>query len=89
MIKIINATYLKNYTIKLEFSDSSFSNYDFSYLLEKKSILTEPLKEIEYFKDFFLELGAISWKNGLDLCPISLHKKASEKNILCKSKSVA
>jgi len=89
MIKIINATYIEKYIIRLEFSDNSFSNYDFSYLIEKKSMLTEPLKEIVYFKDFFLELGAISWKNGLDLCPISLHEKAREKNILRKDESVA
>jgi hypothetical protein len=89
MIKIINATYIEQYIIELEFSDNSFSNYDFSYLLERRSKLTEPLKEIVYFKDFFLELGAISWKNGLDLCPISLYEKAREKKNLHKSKSVA
>jgi len=89
MIKIINTTYIKEHTIKLEFSNNSFTIYDFSYLLLKNSKLTSDLKNQEYFKSYFLELGAICWKNGLELSPDSLYQKAKELNNLSVSKSVA
>jgi len=41
-----------------------------------------PLKDDEYFKQFFLELGALCWRNGLELCPDSIHQKLAEKHQL-------
>jgi len=76
MIKIIKATYLNDYTITLEFSDGKCVNYDFSYIVNKEGILAQPLKDKNYFKTFFLELGAICWKNGLELSPHSIYSKA-------------
>ncbi len=89
MIKIVNAQYLNDYVVKLEFSDNSFSNFDFSYLLEKNTELTNPLKDLDYFKSFFLELGAICWKNGLELSPESLYQKAKITNKLYPNQIVA
>ncbi len=89
MIKIIKATYLSGYTIKLNFSDNTFSDFDFSYLLSKNTELTKPLKDKEFFKSCFLELGAICWKNGLELSPSSLHQKATAKGNLYKNKVAA
>ncbi len=89
MIKIIKATYIVNYTIKLEFSDHHFSEVDFSYLLSKNTALTNSLKDETYFKDFFLEMGALCWKNGLELSPSSLYHKAKESGKLYKTKVAA
>jgi len=89
MIKIINTTYINKYIVKIDFSDGSYSNCDFSYLLSKNSQLTKALVDIEYFKSFFLELGAICWKNGLELSPQSIYKKAKEAGELFSDKSVA
>ena len=89
MIKITKATYLSGYTIKLNFNDNTFSDFDFSYLLSKNTELTKPLKDKEFFKSFFLEFGAICWKNGLELSPSSLHKKATTKGNLYKNKVAA
>ncbi|SFV66567.1 hypothetical protein MNB_SV-12-1711 [hydrothermal vent metagenome] len=89
MIKIINMTYIEEYIVKIEFSDGSYTNYDFSYLLSKKSVLTKPLRNQEYFKSFFLELGAICWKNGLELSPESLYEKARVAGELLQSEDVA
>ena len=89
MIKIVNTTYIKEYIVRLEFSDGSYTDYDFSYLLSKNSVLTKPLRNKEYFKSFFLELGAICWKNGLELSPESLYEKARVAGKLLQGKGVA
>ena len=89
MIKIIKATYKENYTIKLEFSDHHFSDVDFSYLLSHKTQLTNPLNEKSYFKDFFLELGALCWKNGLELSPSSLYQELKASGRLQKNSIAA
>ena len=89
MIKIIKATYIAGYTIRLEFSDHYFSEVDFSYLLSKNTALTDPLKDKTYFKDFFLEMGALCWKNGLELSPSSLYYKAKESGRLHKGEVAA
>ena len=89
MIKIIKATYLNDYKIKLEFSDHTYVDMDFSYLLSKDTSLTHPLKERDFFQSFFLELGALCWKNGLSLSPSSLYQKAKETEKLYKKKEAA
>ena len=89
MIKIVNTTYIKEYIVRLEFSNDSYADYDFSYLLSKKSVLTEPLRDKEYFKSFFLELGAICWKNGLELSPESIYEKTRVSGELCLDEDVA
>jgi len=82
MIKIIKATYLNDYTITLAFSDDKCVHYDFSYIVDKEGILAQPLKDKTYFKTFFLELGAICWKNGLELSPHSIYAKAKDAGTL-------
>lgn len=89
MIKITKATYINDYIVKLEFSDNSFSNFDFSYLLTKNTELTNPLNDQKYFQTFFLELGALCWKNGLELSPSSLYQKAKDIGTLHKSEVAA
>ena len=89
MIKIIKSTYLNDYTIRLEFSDDKYVHYDFSYIVNKEGTLVQPLRDKMYFKTFFLELGAICWKNGLELSPHSLYAKAREADILHDIEAVA
>jgi len=89
MIKIVKAKYLDGYRIRLFFSDGSVADYDFSELLRKKSSLTKDLEDLEYFKNFLIDLGAIGWKNGLELSPWSLYEKARERGWLQSIKDVA
>lgn len=84
MIKIVKAKYIDNYNIELSFSTSEVGVMDFEYLFEKETTLTKSLKDKNYFKDFFIELGAIGWKNGLELSPKSLYEKLQSKNLLKK-----
>lgn len=75
MIKIITAQYLENHKIRLFFSDGAWGDFDASAMLEQSGSLLAPLRETGYFRGFFLELGALCWKNGLELSPASLHAK--------------
>lgn len=82
MIKIVKADYLDGYRIRLTFSDGKSGVQDFSYLLEKETLLTVPLRESSYFQKFFLELGALCWKDGLELGPQSLYEKMDAERLL-------
>ena len=86
MIKITNATYLKDWMIKIDFSDNSYAEIDFSYLLSKNTPLTDMLKDEEYFKSFYIDCGAICWDNSLELDPLVLHDRAEKSGVLKKSK---
>ena len=78
MIKIIRAVYLRQKVLRLYFSDSSWGDYDLQPLLDRQTELTLPLNDDAYFQQFFLELGALCWPNGLELSPGSIHKKLEE-----------
>jgi hypothetical protein len=82
MIKIIQAEYLQKRILRLCFSDNSYGDYDLQPLIDKKTELTLPLEDEIYFKQFFLELGALSWCNGLELSPGNIHRKLPEQQLL-------
>ena len=83
MINIIKIEPQDNYCLKLFFSDMSYAVLDFSYLLESKTILTNPLHDKQYFRSCFIDFGALCWKSGLELSAESLHLKAKNNNLLC------
>ena len=89
MINIIEAKYVKSYEIKLKFSDNTFGILDFSYLQDIQTILTNPLKEKEYFKSFFIDFGALCWKNGLEFSAESLQRKLISNNSLKQRENAA
>jgi len=75
MIKITNATYCREQTIKLEFSDGTWGEYNFSKLFIPETALTGPLRSETEFARFFLELGALCWPNGLEIGASSLQTR--------------
>ncbi len=82
MIKIVKAEYLEHKIIRLWFSDQTVGDYDLQPLLDKQTELVTPLQDEVYFKQFFLELGALCWKNGLELSPGNIHFKLREQGKL-------
>jgi len=67
--RIIEANYIKDYTLYLRFSDGSEGEVDFEHELEGEIFM--PLREISYFKNFTVnhELHTIVWPNGADFAP--------------------
>jgi hypothetical protein len=78
MIKIIRAEHIRQKILRLTFSDNSWGDYDLQPLIDRQTELTLPLNDEAYFQRFFLELGALCWRNGLELSPRSIHKKLEE-----------
>ncbi|MEY3785803.1 MAG: hypothetical protein RLZ75_8 [Pseudomonadota bacterium] len=89
MIKIIQAQYLQQRILRLYFSDNSFGDYDLQPLIDRQTELVQPLQNETYFKEFFLELGALCWRNGLELSPSNIHKKLAEQQRLHYETKVA
>ena len=82
MIKITKATWLRDKIISLEFSDGTRGDFDFAELLSKGTPMTEPLLPQAAFQQFFLELGALCWKNGLEFSAGSLHQRLEHAGLL-------
>jgi hypothetical protein len=67
LIWIINANYLKDYQIEIEFNNNKKGVVDFKQHLDKK--IFEPLKKIETFRNFKLNSWTLEWENGADFSP--------------------
>ncbi len=72
------AEYIKEYKIKLIFSDGTTKVVDFEPFLTSSKEIIVPLFDKEYFKSFFVDEITICWPNGLDFSPELLHKIGKE-----------
>lgn len=89
MIKIIQAQYVQQKILRLHFSDNSWGDYDLQPLIDRQTELVIPLEDEHYFKQFFLELGALCWRNGLELSPGNIYRKLEEQQQLHHKPKVA
>jgi hypothetical protein len=89
MIKIIRAEHIRQKILRLTFSDNSWGDYDLQPLIDRQTELTLPLNDEAYFQRFFLELGALCWRNGLELSPGSIYKKLEDHQLLHYETKVA
>lgn len=89
MITVVKAEYICDYQLRLTFSDGTQGNYDFAPLLAKETVLSQPLKNLETFKAYFIELGALCWKNGLELSPAALHNELQTAGKLVSTQQAA
>ena len=89
MIKIIRVQYVQQKILRLYFSDNSYGDYDLQPLLARQTELVIPLNDEPYFKQFYLELGALCWPNGLELSPGNIHRKLAEQQKLHYESKVA
>jgi hypothetical protein len=89
MIKIIKAETIGQTQLRLTFSDGTQGDYDFAPLLAKETVLTQPLKTPETFNTYFIELGALCWKNGLEFSPAALHQELQSAGKLTRAQQAA
>jgi Protein of unknown function (DUF2442) len=71
---VIRAEYRGDFRIHLVFNDGVEETVDFSAWLEGP--VFQPLKDQAYFRRFFLEGGTVTWPNGADIAPETLHERA-------------
>lgn len=74
LIRVIEAKYLEGYKIYLKFSDGTSGKVDLENEIYGK--IFEPLKDLEYFKNFVLDTWTVCWPNGADLSPEFLYELA-------------
>lgn len=75
---VIAAEYRGRYSINLKFNDGVEQTIDFEQWLEGP--VFEPLKNVSYFQEFFLDGGTVAWPNGADIAPETLHELAKARH---------
>lgn len=65
--EVVRAEYVNNYKIKLWFNNKVTKVVDL--LPSLKGIVFEPLKDIDYFKQFKIKYNTLEWENGADFAP--------------------
>ena len=71
---IKEAKYVEGFKIWLAFADGKNGEIDLSDKLKSKSGIFEPLKNVDYFKNFKIRGQTIAWENGADIAPESLYE---------------
>jgi hypothetical protein len=71
MPQVIRAEYRGGHRIHVTFNDSSEKTVDFGRWLNGP--VFEPLKDVDYFRRFFLDGGTVAWPNGADIAPETLY----------------
>jgi len=74
MHHIIEVRYLFGYVLMMAFDDGALKIYDFESSLWGE--MTQPLKDVDFFKKVEIDHGALKWPNGADFCPNSLYEQA-------------
>lgn len=75
IIVVTKAEYIYDYLLELTFNDGVKAVVDFSKWIERYPFF-EPLKNIDYFKNFSLDGWTVVWPNGADIAPETLHELA-------------
>lgn len=71
---VTKAEYRGEYNIYLVFNDGTEAVVGFSDWLDGP--VFQPVRDLDFFKRFFIESGAIVWPNGADIAPEALHERA-------------
>ena len=72
IIVVTNARYVIGTVLELTFSDGIRAKIDFGDWIERYPFF-EPLRDVEYFKNFSLDGWTVAWPNGADIAPETLH----------------
>ena len=70
--KLSEAVPLDGYKVHLRFADGLAADVDLSYLLDFGGVF-EPLWDVEYFRQLFVEGSTIAWPNAADIAPETLY----------------
>lgn len=73
IITIDDVEYIKDYTLRIRFSNGVVKTVDVFPLLN--GAIFEPLKKMSNFIQFGLTGGTIEWYNGADFAPEYLYEK--------------
>ena len=66
-LHVNDASYISDYQLKIKFNNDEIKKVDLKDELYGE--IFEPLKDKEYFKNFFISHNTIEWENGADFAP--------------------
>jgi hypothetical protein len=70
LVRVVTAEYVREYKIRLHFTDGVKGVVDFSRWLDGE--VFRPLAVKREFKRFFVAGGTVCWPNGADIAPETL-----------------
>ena len=77
--RVVEARYAGGYRIWLRFDDGVEGEIEFADELQKPcGPVKEPLKDVEYFKQFHIDFDTLAWPSGYDICPDVLYASVIE-----------
>lgn len=77
LISVTNAEYKGKFKVFIKFDNGVSGTVDLEKHLTGE--IFEPLKNVEYFKNFSIDTWTIGWKNGADFAPEFLYKLIKNK----------
>ena len=69
--QVTGARHIGGFVISTRFDDGTEKHIDVSQWF--KGPVFEPLKNLKFFKKFFIEAGTLAWPNGVDIAPEALY----------------
>lgn len=69
---VVKAEYRGEYQIHLTFNDGTSKTVDFQPWLHGP--IFEPLRDPNYFREFFVSGSTVCWPNGADIAPETLYE---------------
>jgi hypothetical protein len=69
--QVIGARHISGFVVSARFNDGTEKRIDISQWF--KGPVFKPLKNVKFFKKFFIEGGTLSWPNGVDIAPEALY----------------
>jgi Protein of unknown function (DUF2442) len=82
MIDVVGVRPLGGHRLEIAFSDGTVGARDFSSLLQKTGSMAAPLKSADYFARVFIQDGGLTWPNGYDWDPETLHAEMKAAGLL-------
>ena len=68
MIKVLEVRPTADLILELKFSNGETAHFKGAdYLAQRAGTLLEPLRQATYFRQCFIDAGALCWPNGLEL----------------------
>jgi len=74
-LHVLEARYVRGYTVWLRFSDGSAGEVDLSYELEGP--VFGPLRDVKRFKRFAVAYHTLTWDSGADFAPEFLRERVT------------
>ncbi|WIY51796.1 DUF2442 domain-containing protein [Devosia sp. YIM 151766] len=75
LTKVIKFDFDGGHRLSVHFSTGEHGVHDFGGLIARGGSMIVPLQDEAYFRRAFLEFGALTWPNGLDISPEWLRRE--------------